>query len=205
MVRAPYPRSAPDDRFCHQCDRQLRVDAGCAGSRSLVSAANTGRPARLAGGVRGSRACVNERGSQVLSTVTIGQGLEAALAAGRILCPECNGSLAPWGWAREREVRRRHGGRLLRPRRAYCKRCARTHVLLPACCVPRRRDGAEVIGCALLAKPKSRTPCHTPLRFHREQNTSLANPSVLHRSQRDTVARALVAVNRLLPGYLRVY
>jgi hypothetical protein len=46
----------------------------------------------------------------------------------------------------------RHGGRLVRPRRAYCRRCEATHVLLPAFCVPRRRDSAEVIGTALLAK-----------------------------------------------------
>jgi hypothetical protein len=45
----------------------------------------------------------------------------------------------------------RHGSRLVRPRRALCRPCARTHVLLPAFCVPRRRDGAEVIGAALLA------------------------------------------------------
>lgn len=88
----------------------------------------------------------------MLSTVTIGQGLEAALAAGRVVCPDCEQPLARWGWAREREVRMRHGGRLVRPRRAYCKRCERTHVLLPAYCVLRRRDGAEVIGSALLAK-----------------------------------------------------
>ena len=79
-------------------------------------------------------------------------GLEAALAAGRVCCPDCDESLARWGYAREREVRMRHGGRLVRPRRAYCRRCERTHVLLPAFCVPRRRDGAEVIGAALLAK-----------------------------------------------------
>jgi hypothetical protein len=78
--------------------------------------------------------------------------LEAALAAGRVCCPDCSESLARWGYAREREVRMRHGGRLVRPRRAYCRRCDRTHVLLPAFCVPRRRDGAEVIGAALLAK-----------------------------------------------------
>lgn len=45
----------------------------------------------------------------------------------------------------------RHGSRLLRPRRGICRPCARTHVLLPAFCVPRRRDGVEVIGLALLA------------------------------------------------------
>lgn len=80
------------------------------------------------------------------------EGLEAALAAGRVECPDCGQPLVRWGYAREREVRMRYGGRLLRPRRALCKRCERTHVLLAACCVPRRRDGAEVIGAALLAK-----------------------------------------------------
>ena len=103
--------------------------------------------------MRGSRACVKEAGSEVMSTVTIGAGLEAALAAGEVPCPDCEQPLARWGWAREREVRSRGaGGRLVRPRRAHCTRCARTHVLLPAFCVPRRRDGAEVICSALLAK-----------------------------------------------------
>ena len=80
------------------------------------------------------------------------QGLEEALAAGRVACPDCGQPLARWGYAREREVRMRHGGRLLRPRRAYCGPCGHTHVLLPAFCVPRRRDGAEVIVAALLDK-----------------------------------------------------
>ena len=44
------------------------------------------------------------------------------------------------------------GARCLRPRRARCGRCETTHVLLDACSVARRRDGAEVIGQALLAK-----------------------------------------------------
>ena len=44
------------------------------------------------------------------------------------------------------------GVRRLRPRRARCGACETTHVLLDACSVPRRRDGAEVIGHALLAK-----------------------------------------------------
>lgn len=74
-----------------------------------------------------------------------------ALLAGRVCCPDCDRPLAPYGFAREREVRLRHGSRLLRPRRAICRSCARTHVLLPAFCVPRRRDGVEVIGLALLA------------------------------------------------------
>jgi hypothetical protein len=78
--------------------------------------------------------------------------LEAELAAGRIYCPGCNGSLSPWGFAREREVRMLDGKRSLRPRRARCGPCETTHVLLPAWSVPRRRDGAEVIGRALVLK-----------------------------------------------------
>ncbi len=44
------------------------------------------------------------------------------------------------------------GVRSARPRRALCGSCRSTHVTLPAWSVPRRRDGAEVIGEALLAK-----------------------------------------------------
>ena len=77
--------------------------------------------------------------------------VEADLAAGRLCCPGCDRPLARWGFAREREVRTLDGVRSLRPRRAYCHACERTHVLLPAWSVPRRRDSAEVIGAALLA------------------------------------------------------
>ena len=78
--------------------------------------------------------------------------VEADLAAGRVCCPGCEGPLARWGFARERQVRLLDGARTVTPRRAYCQRCEATHVLLPAWAVPRRRDGAEVIGEALLCK-----------------------------------------------------
>jgi len=84
--------------------------------------------------------------------VGIGESaIEPALLAGRICCPDCGAPLAPWGHAREREVRMRYGGRLLRPRRGHCGRCDSTHVLLPATVVPRRRDCTQVIGQALFA------------------------------------------------------
>jgi Domain of unknown function (DUF6431) len=86
-------------------------------------------------------------------TVTVDSSVvEADLAAGRLCCPGCGGRLAAWGHAREREVRMLDGVRSLRPRRACCHACEDTHVLLPSWSVPRRRDGAEVIGAALLDK-----------------------------------------------------
>ena len=39
-----------------------------------------------------------------------------------------------------------------RPRRARCRGCGLTHVLLPVCCLARRADAGEVIGLALEAK-----------------------------------------------------
>jgi hypothetical protein len=88
----------------------------------------------------------------VLSMTVEAEVVEADLAAGRLCCPGCSGPLVRWGFAREREVRMLDSVRSLRPRRACCHRCESTHVLLPAWSVPRRRDGAEVIGTALLAK-----------------------------------------------------
>ncbi len=76
--------------------------------------------------------------------------LEAALAAGDLACPACSGPLSPWGYARSREVRLAGEVRALRPRRALCGACETTHVLCPSWTVPRRRDGTEVIGQALL-------------------------------------------------------
>jgi len=66
--------------------------------------------------------------------------VEADLAAGRLRCPACDGSLARWGFARERHVRTLDAVRSITPRRACCQRCETTHVLLPAWAVPRRRD-----------------------------------------------------------------
>ena len=76
-------------------------------------------------------------------------GVEAALAAGELACPGCSGRLSPWGFARSREVRLAREVRPLTPRRARCGVCEMTHVLSPSWTIPRRRDGAEVIGEAL--------------------------------------------------------
>ena len=86
----------------------------------------------------------------VLAMIVEPEVVEADLAAGRSLCAVCDGPLARWGFARERQVRMREGTRSIRPRRAYCQGCETTHMLPPAWAVPRRRDSAEVIGAALL-------------------------------------------------------
>ncbi|MGH3194266.1 MAG: hypothetical protein ACRDOL_44795 [Streptosporangiaceae bacterium] len=39
----------------------------------------------------------------------------------------------------------------VRPDRARCRSCQRTHILLPSWCAPRRADAIEVIGTALAA------------------------------------------------------
>ena len=80
------------------------------------------------------------------------EAVEADLAAGRLACPGCDGPLARHGWARRRVLRTLGDDRELRPRRGWCARCEAAHVLLPGWSVPRRRDAAEVIVAALLAK-----------------------------------------------------
>jgi len=79
--------------------------------------------------------------------------VERRLGAGWLACPACSGVLAGWGWARERRVRG-PGGVVsrVRPRRAVCAGCGRTHVLLPVMCLARRYDEAGEIGLALEAK-----------------------------------------------------
>ena len=57
----------------------------------------------------------------------------ARLEAGALVCPEggCDGRLGPWGHARPRRLRldaRRSQSHT--PRRARCRACKRTHVLL---------------------------------------------------------------------------
>jgi hypothetical protein len=84
-------------------------------------------------------------------------GVEADLAAGRLLCPCCGvGVLGGWGCARLREVRTREGKRRLLPRRGRCREsvCGATHVLLPDVCLARRHDAVEVIAEALLCSAR---------------------------------------------------
>lgn len=77
--------------------------------------------------------------------------VERDLVAGLLACPGCGGVLGPWGHARRRVLRCRAGDLVLRPRRARCRGCSRTHVLLSDRGLVRRRDEVAVIGAALVA------------------------------------------------------
>jgi Domain of unknown function (DUF6431) len=78
--------------------------------------------------------------------------VERRLGAGDLSCPCCSGTLAGWGHARERSLRGPAGVLIwLRPRRARCRSCKVTHVLLAVFALARRADTVEVIGTALEA------------------------------------------------------
>lgn len=79
------------------------------------------------------------------------------LTAAALACPGCGGQLRPWGYARARWLRLSGGGRTsLRPRRARCRDCGLTQVLLPARAPERHADAVEVVGQALLAHAAGR-------------------------------------------------
>ena len=82
--------------------------------------------------------------------------VESELLAGALSCPSCRGVLGPWGHARERVLRCLAGDRWLWPRRARCRGCAGTHVLLPEVALLRRQDEVSVIGAAIEAKVAGR-------------------------------------------------
>lgn len=91
-------------------------------------------------------------GGAMLTVEASAGSVERRLAAGELSCPCCSGMLAGWGHARARALRG-PGGKLrrLRPRRARCRSCRVTHVLLAVFALVRRADTAEVIGVALEA------------------------------------------------------
>lgn len=77
--------------------------------------------------------------------------VESRLSSGGIGCPTCRGGvLSGWGYARARQIEGLRG--LVRPRRARCRACAVTHVLLPVTVLLRRAYAAERIWAALTAR-----------------------------------------------------
>jgi hypothetical protein len=80
------------------------------------------------------------------------------LLAGRLPCWRCSAPLRPWGFARPRSLRLSCGARVsLRPRRARCRDCSATDVLLPAFAPPRSAYAMEVVGPALLGSAQERS------------------------------------------------
>jgi hypothetical protein len=74
--------------------------------------------------------------------------VESRLAAGAIACPACaKGVLGGWGYARARRIAGMTDS--VRPRRARCRSCSVTHVLLPVTVLLRRAYAAERIWAAL--------------------------------------------------------
>jgi hypothetical protein len=78
--------------------------------------------------------------------------VERRLVTGGLTCPGCEGELAGWGHARTRVIRGVAGRLRVRPRRARCRGCEATHVLLPLGVLLRRADAAGVVGAAITAK-----------------------------------------------------
>jgi hypothetical protein len=76
--------------------------------------------------------------------------VESRLAAGEIACPCCGGVLGGWGHGRARRIAGLADP--VRPRRARCRACAVTHVLLPVAVLLRRAYAAERIWTALTAR-----------------------------------------------------
>ncbi len=92
----------------------------------------------------------------MVSVAIAPQHLEAALAAGMLVCPDCCGRFSPLGVLALAQGELPDEVRSLRPRRAVCGGCPRR-----TCCAGgvgdlRRRDGAEVIGQARACKPERR-------------------------------------------------
>lgn len=78
--------------------------------------------------------------------------VEEQLVAGQLEClvEGCGGVLARWWYGVERDLVGLNGRvQRVRPRRARCRSCARTRVLLPDTMLRRRQYGVDVIGEAL--------------------------------------------------------
>lgn len=102
------------------------------------------------------------KAAAVLSVAVPEDQLAAMLARGEgprlppgASCPNCEGQLGPWPGYR-RLVRHRGRTRRLRLHRARCRRCGRTHALMPSFLAAYRRDVVATIGGALLGAASGR-------------------------------------------------
>lgn len=117
--------------------------------------------------------------------------VESRLAAGGIGCPACgSGVLGGWGYARVRQVEGLSGP--LRPRRARCRGCRVTHVLLPVTVLLRRAYAAERIWLALTARAQGAG--------HRRIAVGLGAPVATVRGWLRRIAQRLEAIRVWLLG-----
>ncbi|MBV8349105.1 MAG: helix-turn-helix domain-containing protein [Mycolicibacterium sp.] len=117
--------------------------------------------------------------------------VESRLAAGGIACPTCgDGVLGGWGYARVRQI---EGVRdPVRPRRARCRACTVTHVLLPVTVLLRRAYSAERIWAALTARAEGSG--------HRRIGVILGIPSATVRGWLRRAAQRLEAIRSWFLG-----
>ena len=117
------------------------VDLGCLHRQCDDVLMGARHPAASWQGLAGRRAVVLEA---LMVTVEVDPArVESRLAAGEIGCPSCvDGVLGGWGHARPRRVV--GVADPVRPRRARCRACAVTHVLLPVTLLLRRAYAAEL-------------------------------------------------------------
>ena len=97
---------------------------------------------------------------------------EQTLLAGDMPCPRCQGVLRPFGNGRTRTVRGVGADAVtVTPRRARCRDCSATQILLLTELVPRRADSTEVIGAALVASAGGAGYRTIAARFGRPEST----------------------------------
>ena len=97
---------------------------------------------------------------------------EQTLLAGDMPCPRCRGVLRPFGNGRARTVRGVGADRVtVTPRRARCRDCAATQILLPTELVLRRADSTEAIGAALVARARGAGYRSIAAHFGRPEST----------------------------------
>ena len=128
---------------------------------------------------------------------TDGTAVETDLIGHRLVCPTCASVLRPWGHGIAREVRLLVGGERRRFRRSICSGCAVTHVLVPEDTLVRRRDAAEVIGAALVAKANGSG--------HRRIALALGRPSSTVRGWLRRFATVAIAVREHFTRWATVF
>ena len=123
-------------------------------------------PAEVLAGLRGAALSCSEAPMVTVEADPV--RVESRLAAGGIGCPTCrDGVLGGGGYARFRQIEGLSDP--LRPRRARCRSCLVTHVLLSVTVLLRRAHAAERIWAALAARAEGAG--------HRRIAASLAIPA----------------------------